>query len=150
MDKGALIQYCEISEEIKDIRRRKEDLHKELGKLEFNPYKEIKIPEEGNYTSLTDGRRNAAIHRYRELIERKETELLDLICQAEAQIESIKKSELRTMFRLHYIDGLPWIKVARAMNLMFPERKIKFTEDSCKKRKLRFFENVSQCPGEMK
>ena len=52
------------------------------------------------------------------------------------------------MFRLYYIDGLPWWKVAQAMNRMFPKRRVKFTEDSCKKRNLRFFENVPQCPEE--
>ena len=77
--------------------------------------------------------------RYRQLLERKEAELLELTCQAEEYIQSIPKSEVRTMFRLYYIDGLPWWKVAQAM---------KFTEDSCKKRNLRFFENVPQCPDE--
>lgn len=93
-------------------------------------------------------RKKDAIERYRILLEAKEAELLELTCQAEKYIESIKKSEVRTMFRLYYIDGLPWWKVAQAMNRMFPKRRVKFTEDSCKKRNLRFFENVSQCHDE--
>ena len=34
MDKEVLIQHCEMKAEIKDIRRRKEKLEKEIGRLE--------------------------------------------------------------------------------------------------------------------
>ena len=33
MDKEVLIQHCEMKAEIKDIRRRKEKLEKEIGRL---------------------------------------------------------------------------------------------------------------------
>ncbi len=42
------------------------------------------------------------------MLEIKEMELLELMTQAEEYIESVPKSEVRTMFRLYYIDGLPW------------------------------------------
>lgn len=156
MDKEVLIQYCEMKEEIKDIRRRKGKLEKEIKNLGIvsdsvkgtrsdGTYGSIKIT---GYPTPEYYRKKDAIERYRILLEAKEAELLELTCQAEKYIESIKKSEVRTMFRLYYIDGLPWWKVAQAMNRMFPKRRVKFTEDSCKKRNLRFFENVSQCHGE--
>ena len=53
----------------------------------------------------------------------KETELLELTNQAEEFIESIEKSELRTMFRLYYIEGLAWIEVSMRMNRLFPKRR---------------------------
>lgn len=156
MDKEVLIQYCEMKEEIKDIRRRKGKLEKEIKNLGIvsdsvkgtrsdGTYGSIKIT---GYPTPEYYRKKDAIERYRILLEAKEAELLELTCQAEKYIESIKKSEVRTMFRLYYIDGLPWWKVAQAMNRMFPKRRVKFTEDSCKKRNLRFFENVSQCHDE--
>ena len=87
-------------------------------------------------------RKRAAIERHKKLLEEKEAELLELTAQAEEYIEGISKSELRTMFRLYYIDGLPWWKVAQAMNRLFPKRRVKFTEDSCWQRNKRFFEEL--------
>ena len=87
--------------------------------------------------------------RLKRLLEEKEKELLELTCQAEEYIESIPKSELRTMFRLYYIDGLTWVQVAHRMNAMFPKRRTKYTEDNCWRRNQRFFENVGSCREEM-
>ena len=74
------------------------------------------------------------------LLEFKEAELLELMTEAEKFIEGIEKSEVRIMFRLYYIDGLPWWKVAMKMNNLFPRRRIEFTEDSCRMRNTRFLE----------
>lgn len=148
MDKEVLIQYCEMIEEIKDIRRRKEKLEREIEKLgvvsdtvkgtrEDGTYGPIKVT---GYPRPEYYRKKAAIERYKKLIERKEAELLELTCKAEEYIESIDKSEVRIMFRIYYIDGLPWWKVAQKMNQMFPKRKKRFTEDSCWQRNKRFFE----------
>ena len=76
------------------------------------------------------------------MLEEKEAELLELTNQAEEYIASIKKSELRIMFRLYYIDGLTWVQVAHRMNRMFPKRRIAYTEDNCRKRNARFFEEI--------
>lgn len=70
----------------------------------------------------------------------KENELLELMNQAEEYINSIEKSELRMMFRLYYIDGMTWVQVAYKMNRMHPKRKIAYTEDSCRMRNTRFFQ----------
>ena len=75
-------------------------------------------------------------------MERKETELLELTCQAEEYIESIEKADIRIMFRLYYLDGYPWVKVAETMNQMFPKKKVSYTEDSCRMRNNRFFEKI--------
>lgn len=156
MDKEILVQYTEMIEEIKDIRRRIRELDKYLehppivndtvkGTRRDGTYGPIKI------TGIPDPqyrRKGAARERLRRQLATKEEELLELTCQAEEYIESIDRSEVRIMFRLYYIDGLPWWKVAQAMNSMFPRRRVKFTEESCKKRNLRYFENVPQCPDE--
>lgn len=157
MDKEILVQYCEMREEIKDIRRRKEQLEKQIknlgvvsdsvkGTRRDGTYGSIKIT---GYPTPKYYEKRAAIERLQKILDAKEAELLELTIQAEEYIETIPKSEVRTMFRLYYIDGLLWWKVAQAMNRMFPKRRVKFTEDSCKKRNLRFFGNVSQCPDEI-
>lgn len=148
MDKEILVQYAEMMEEIKDIRRRIKELDKYLehppivadtvkGTRKDGTYGPIKI------TGIPDPqyrRKGAARERLRMRLAAKEEELLELTCQAEEYIESIDRSEVRIMFRLYYIDGLPWWKVALRMNGMFPRRRVKFTEDSCRMRNNRFFE----------
>lgn len=150
MDKEILVQYCEMKEEIKDIRRRIQKLDKFLehppivadtvkGTRRDGTIGHIKITgiPDPEYTRKVNLRK-----RYRQLLETKEAELLELTCQAEEYIESIPKAELRIMFRLYYIDGLPWIKVAQRMNRTFPRKKVPYTEDSCRMKNNRFFEKI--------
>ena len=101
-------------------------------------YGSIKIT---GYPTLRWVNKIAALDRNKELLEEKEIELLELMTQAEEYIESIPKSELRTMFRLYYIDGKTWTQVAHRMNDIFPKRMAPYTEDNCRKRNTRFFEN---------
>ena len=157
MDKAILVQYCEMKEEIKDLRRRIQKLDRFLENPPLvadvvkgtrrdgtiGPIKITGIPE-SEYI-----RKQGIRERYRKLLEAKEAELLELTCQAEEYIQSIPKSELRIMFRLYYIDGLTWVQVAHRMNTMFPKRRIKYTEDNCWRRNQRFFENVGSCREEM-
>ena len=157
MDKAILVQYCEMKEEIKDLRRRIQKLDRFLENPPLvadvvkgtrrdgtiGPIKITGIPEP-EYI-----RKQGIRERYRKLLEAKEAELLELTCQVEEYIQSIPKSELRIMFRLYYIEGLTWVQVAHRMNAMFPKRRIKYTEDNCWRRNQRFFENVGSCREEM-
>ena len=150
MDKEILIQYCEMKEEIKDLRKRIQKLDKFLENPPIvadivkgtrkdgttGPIKITGIPEPEYF------RRQGIRERYRKTLELKEAELLELTCQAEEYIQGIEKADLRIMFRLYYIDGLPWVKVADAMNRMFPKKKVPYTEDSCRMRNNRFFEKM--------
>ena len=156
MDKDILVQYCEMKEEIKDLRQRIMKLDKFLQDppivadtvtgsrkdLTIGPIKVTGIPDP------IYRRKQAARERYKKLLELKEAELLELTTQAEEYIDSIPKSELRIMFRLYYIDGLTWVQVAHRMNSMLPKRRIKYTVDNCWRRNQRYFENVGACREE--
>lgn len=126
LDREILIQYADMTKEVKDIRKRIEKSGKEVEKL--------------NRKTPDNERKVAALTKWQKTLELKEIELLELTCQAEEYIETIPKSELRIMFRLYYIDLLPWWKVAQQMNRMFPRRK--YTEEGCRKRHARFFDKV--------
>lgn len=160
MDKEVLMQYCELQEEIKDLRKRIRKLDKFLenprivadtvrgtrkdGTIGPIKIQGIPLPEYGRKELLRE--------RYRKLLEEKETELLELTCQTEAYIESIKKADIRIMFRLYFIDGCSYPETASQLNSMFPKRRIKYTDENVKKRIQRFFEknkNAPQCPVEM-
>lgn len=150
MDKEILVQYCDMKVEIKDLRRRISKLDRFLENPPvvsdtvrgtrkdgtIGPIKITGIPEREYY------RKKAIKERYKAILEAKEAELLELTCQAEEYIESIEKPELRTMFRLYYIDGLVWDQVAIQMNREFPNKKISYTADSCRMRNNRFFEKI--------
>lgn len=150
MDKDILVQYCEMIEEIKDIRRRIQKLDRFLehppivsdmvkGTRRDGTIGSIKV------TGIPDPeyrRKQRIREKYRSILAAKEAELLELTCQAEEYIEGIDKAELRMMMRLYYIDGLPWIKVAHQMNRAFPKKKVPYTEDSCRMRNNRFFEKI--------
>lgn len=149
MDKNILIQYCDMKEEIRDLRRRINELEKQIHKIE----------QEGSVKDTVSGGMGGTQHfvvegfpvlEYRRkmillkarkatLIE-KETELLELTNQVEEYINNIEKSELRIMFRLYYIDNLTWVQVAHRLNSIFPKRRIAYTEDSCRMKNKRFFD----------
>lgn len=160
MDKNILIEYSDIREEVKDLRRRIEKNQKELdrlngtvvsdsvtcGKKGKKPLRTVKIYGK---PTMSIGRKQLLLEKNTARLKKAELELLELANQAEEYIESIKKSELRTMFRLYFIDDLPYMKVAQQMNVMFPKREIKYTDENVRKKIQRFFQNVPQCPDKI-
>lgn len=151
MTKEILIQYSDVAEEVKDIRKRIEKIKEELQSIDIvsdsvkgtrpnGTYGSIKIT---GYPTPRWERKTAALNKNKELLEEREAELLELMTQAEEYIESIPKSELRTMFRLYYIDGKTWTQVAHKMNDIFPKRITPYTEDNCRKRNKRFFKEIT-------
>lgn len=149
MDRSVLIQYADMKEEIKDLRRRITRLEEQIRRIE----------EEGTVSDVVKGgmggtqhftikgfpdreyhRKKSLLMEHKARLERKEIELLELTGQVEEYINSIDSSELRLMSRYYYLDGLTWGQVAIMMNNHFPKRKIKYSEDSCRMKNTRFFE----------
>lgn len=148
MGKNVLIQYTDMIEEVKDIRKRILQTEKQISKIE----------EEGTVKDTVSGgmggiqhfvvegmpvpelrQKRLLLNKRKAMLIKKENELLELMNQAEEYINSIKKSELRTIFRLYYIDGMTWTQVAHRMNAMYPKRKIAYNEKNLQKRNERFF-----------
>ena len=153
MDKNVLIQYVEMKEEIKDLRRRIHENERELAKLEnmivTDSVTRGKRGKKPLGTVKITGRPTAAIALKQKLLKKRndrltalEAELLELTNQAEEYIETIPKSEPRIIFRLYYIDDLTWYQVALKMNQKFPKRRIKYTEDNCRMRHNRILEKL--------
>lgn len=148
MDKNVLIQYADMIEEVKDIRKRILQTEKQIAMIE----------EEGTVKDTVSGgmggiqhfvvegmpvpelrRKKLLLNKRKAMLIEKENELLELMNQAEEYINSIEKSELRTIFRLYYIDGMTWTQVAHRMNAMHPKRRIAYNEKNLQKRNERFF-----------
>lgn len=152
LSKDILVQYCEMREEIKDLRDR---IDRDQRRLE-------RIREEGIVSDTVRGTRKDGtigpikitgfpVPEYEavEAMLKKriaklgilEDELQEAVSAVDDYITAIPKSDLRQMFRLYYLDDLTWRQVANNMNARFPKRRIKYTEDSCRKRHDRFLEN---------
>lgn len=157
MDKGILIEYADMKEEIKDLRRRIEKIQKELDKLHGQIVVDsVSCGKKGKKplgTVKITGRPVGVISRKEQLLKKRtrrleelEEELLEMTIQVEEYIKSIEKSELRIIFRLYFLDDLSYPKVADQMNKMFPKRQIRYTDENVRKKIQRYFENVPQCP----
>lgn len=153
MDKNVLIEYADMKEEIKDLRRRIEQNTKELSRLNGQVVMDsVSCGKKGKKplgTVKITGRPVTAISRKESLLNKRirrleelEEGLLELTIQVDEYIETIEKSELRIIFRLYYIDDLTWYQVALRMNQNFPKRKVKYTEDNCRMRHNRFLEKL--------
>lgn len=153
VDKNILIEYADMKEEIKDLRRRIEQNKKELSRLNGQIVMDsVSCGKKGKKplgTVKITGRPVTAISRKESLLNKRirrleelEEGLLELTIQVDEYIETIEKSELRMIFRLYYIDDLTWYQVALRMNQNFPKRKVKYTEDNCRMRHNRFLEKL--------
>lgn len=153
MDKNVLVEYADMKEELKDLRKRIEEDQRELDKLNQmivtdsvtcgkkgkKPLRTVKIQGKPTMRII---RKQALLEDRIERKELLEIELLEKLTEVEEYIDSIPQSELRIMFRFYYIDDLTWYQVAMRMNQTFPKRRIKYTEDNCRMRHNRFLEKV--------
>ena len=149
MDKSVLNEYVKMQEEVKDLRKRKLKLEREIKKIEeegavsdvvrggMGGVEHFKVT---GFPVPEHGRKKSLLKRRKALLEQKEEELLELMTKTEEYIDSIPQSDLRMIFRFRYIDGMEWSKVAINMNYHFPNKKVAYTEDGCRMRHNRFIE----------
>lgn len=150
-----LEQYCELRQEIKDLRERINQGEKHLRKIEeegvvsdtvkgtrkdgtIGPIKitGYPIPERDRVKGMIR-KRNAKLHI-------TEEELQEALNAVDDFINQIPQSDLRMIFRFYYIDDMTWPQVALNMNGRFPKRRTKYTEDNCRMRHNRYLEKLEE------
>lgn len=155
MERNILVEYVDMLEEIKDLKRRIQDDQKKInqlsqtivsdsvtcGKKGKKPLRTVKIK---GFPNMEINRRIGLLKKRKAKMMLLESDLLEKQIQVEEYIDGIDKSELRMMFRLYYLDNLTWYQVALQMNQIFPKRRIKYTEDSCRMRNKRYFEKIEE------
>lgn len=155
MERNILVEYADMLEEIKDLRRRIQDDQKKIdqlsqtivsdsvtcGKKGKKPLRTVKIK---GFPNMEINRRIGLLKKRKTKLMLLESDLLEKQIQVEEYIDGIDKSELRMMFRLYYLDNLTWYQVALQMNQIFPKRRVKYTEDSCRMRNKRYFEKIEE------
>lgn len=151
----ALVQYCELREELKDLKNRIDHDKRRLSRIEtegvvsdtvrgtrkdgtIGPIKitGFPVPEYTEAKSMIR-RRIMKLHILEE-------ELLEAVSQVDDYINAIPRSKLRQLFRLYYDDDMTWAQVAMEMNRRFPKKRIPYTDESCRKLHDRYLEKVQE------
>ena len=137
MDKDILVQYTDLQEEIRDIRRRVERARGQMERMEtegtvLDAVKGTR--QDGTFGSIRiEGfpyadyeKRRRSLQSYLLKLAEMEEKLLELTNQAEEYINSIEDSRMRRIVQYRIMDRLSWYEVADKMGG-------KATSDSCKK-----------------
>ena len=154
MTKEILIEYCELRQEAADLRLRIERDQRRLSEMQEKGYVvsdtvkgtrkdgtigPIKIT---GFPEPTYEDTKAMLKKRIAKLEIVESDLLAAVNKVDDYIAAIPKSKLRMIFRFYYLDDLTWTQVAIKMNERFPGKRIKYTEDSCRKQHDRYLEKV--------
>ncbi len=142
LTKEVLIQYAEIREEVKEVRKKIDSQENQIKRME----------EEGFVVDCVKGglggienfkvrgfpypeysRKKTLLYSRKATLEMLEVDLLESINLAEEFISSLTDARMRRLLNLRFIEDLTWIQVARRM-------KGKHTAESCRKAVERFFE----------
>lgn len=133
VDKSILVQYCDLQEEVKDLRRRIAKLEDEISHLTVVSDSVTGTREDGTighikitgYPFPEESRKQGLLRRRKAALEEKEDDLLELLSDVEEYINSIDDSRIRRIFRYRYVDNMSWVQVAIQMGG-------KHTADSCR------------------
>ena len=124
MTKDVLVQYSNLVEEVKDLRKRIQKLSDQINKLEQDGC--VRDCVKGGYGGIQTfkiegfpypeySRKKSLLHLYKAQLENAELELLELTNKVEECIQSIDNSRIRRIIRYVFIDGLTYIQAAHRM-----------------------------------
>lgn len=142
--KEALIQYCDVKEEIKDLRARTESLEEQIKEMEQGGYvKDIvrggfggtqHFATEGcPYPELT--RKKTLLLARQQCLKERELTLLGLTNEVEQYINEIQDGRMRRMITYRFLDNLSWFQVAQRIGG-------RHTADGCRMAVQRFLEKI--------
>jgi hypothetical protein len=141
LTKDILIQYCDLKEEAKDLRRRIDNLEKQISQIETDG-KVIDSVKGGaggiEHFKITGfpypeySRKKTRLYLNKAQLENAELELLEMIGMVEEYIKSIDDSRIRRIIRYRFIDDMTWAQVSVNMSG-------RSTDESVRKEFERFF-----------
>jgi len=130
--KEKLIQYCDIKEEIKDLKKRIEKIQKQsscVSDVVQNGYKRHAV------ISGYDIKRQHKLDTLEAILQEREDTLLDIQIEVETFIDTIPDSKIRKIFTYRYIDRMSWIQI---------QHKMKYNDESkARKKHDRFLEKIA-------
>lgn len=124
VSKEILIQYSDLQEEVKEVRKRIEKTEKQIAKIE----------EEGNVIDTVSGgnggiqhfkiegfpypeysRKKTLLYARKATLASLEMELMETLNRVEEFIASVDDSRMRRIITLRFNDNLSWFKVAERL-----------------------------------
>ena len=130
--KEKLIQYCDIKEEIKRLKKRIERLRKQpdyIADVVQNGYKHRAVIR--GY----DRKREHKLDILEDILQERHDTLLSIQIEVETFIDTIPKSDIRDIFTYRYIDRMSWIHI---------QHKMKYNDESkARKKHDRFLEKIA-------
>lgn len=124
LTKDILAQYCDLKEEVKDLRRRIANKQTELDKMDEEGA--VMDSVKGGYGGIQHfkisgfpypeySRKETALYLYKAQLKNAELELLELTNEVEDYIQSINNSRIRRIIRYVFMDDLTYIQTAHRM-----------------------------------
>ena len=142
--KDILVQYCDLQQEAKDIRKRIEKMQARLNRIQRGGT--VLDSVSGTRADGTIGsiwiegfpfgdfnKQWEHLNRYAESLSAAEAKLLEQAAEVEQYIRTIEDSRMRRIIQYRVIDGLSWYEVADRIGG-------KATSESCRKYFERFLE----------
>lgn len=129
MTKEELIQYCDLKKEIEDLEKRIDKIHRTTEMVSDtvqNGYKHRAV------IFGVDLTRKRKLHTYEEKLQCFYNKLFEEQNKIEDYIETIPKSNLRSIFRYRYIDNMNWKQIQVLMQYRH--------EDTARKKHDKFLE----------
>lgn len=156
IEKDILEQYCAMKAEAQDLRERIDRGEKYLKEMQEKGY-QVSDSVKGTRKDGTIGAIRITgfpLPEYEQIekmtkqriakLKIMEEDLLEATNKVDDFISAIPRSDLRMLFRFYYLDDMMWFQVALNMNSRFPNRRIKYTADSCRKRHDRYLEKLNK------
>lgn len=124
MEKDILIQYCDLQQEIKEIREKIDKTERELLKIEEQGAVIDKVTGgEGGiqhyriegFPYPEYGRKKVLLNSRKTTLEALELELLETLNKVEEFISGIEDSRMRRIVNLRIVESLSWRDIAKRM-----------------------------------
>ena len=126
MDKIILIQYCDLQEEIKGVRKRILELEKAIKVMEEKGYSEIDTVKGGSggiqhfkiegFPYEKYSKRKTLLYARKSILETLEFDLLEMTNDVEEFIATVPDSKIRMILTMRFIDGLSFEQIGDRLN----------------------------------
>ena len=126
MDKIILIQYCDLQEEIKGVRKRISELEKAIEAMEEEGYSEIDTVKGGSggiqhfkiegFPYEKYSKRKTLLYARKSILETLEFDLLEMTNDVEEFIATVPDSKIRMILTMRFIDGLSFEQIGDRLN----------------------------------
>lgn len=125
ISKDILIQYSDLQEEIKDVRRRIGILEEQIAKFEQKGYSEADVVKGGaggiqnfkieGFPYEKYSKKKTLLYSRKAILDTLEFDLLEMTNDVEAYIASVSNSEMRRILTMRFINNMSFEKIGKLL-----------------------------------